>query len=167
VQQGAPARVTRGGLPLPVVETQSCDGCQPWVICTRFPNGATSVTTIGRTLPSGFVEAKANVTVQIGQPASASPVIGIFGYYEKLELVFAEEFETSNFLILAQDLTGAKPAEDITSEVLWDANAVTLPGTLIHKVGTAGRSLEEDVSSPGLVLQIFKASAKLTTPTLV
>jgi hypothetical protein len=69
VRQGAPAVVTRGGLELPKVQAISStecakqhgegrrqtdnDGnyCHPFVIATRFPNGATAVSTIGRTRP--------------------------------------------------------------------------------------------------------------------
>lgn len=34
----------------------------PFVVTTRYPTGAVSVTAIGRTSPGAFVEAEANVT---------------------------------------------------------------------------------------------------------
>ena len=68
MRQGAPAIVTRGGLPMPTVHalaSEHCSGvtyptddgqqqrsenyCQPFVIATRFPNGPTMVSAIGRT----------------------------------------------------------------------------------------------------------------------
>merc|ERR1712216_899152 len=106
VRQGAAACVTRGGLALPIVEAFDCDGCHPWIICTRFPNGATSITTIGRTLPTGFIEAKANVTVELGLPVSSGAVLGIFGYYDTLRLAFTASSKLPNlsFQVVAQDL---------------------------------------------------------------
>ncbi len=67
IRQGAPASLTRG-LPLPAVfsvEAQSDDQI-PFVIASQNPNGALSITTMGRTNPEQkYYTPKANVSLSI------------------------------------------------------------------------------------------------------
>lgn len=48
VTNSAPARITRGGLPLPTVKADA--GVPPFVIASRNPNGAITIATLGRTI---------------------------------------------------------------------------------------------------------------------
>jgi hypothetical protein len=170
VQQGAPAIVARGGLALPsVVQVQDVHAREdtyapPFVVATRFPNGATSVTAIGRTfpLPLGWVaQNRSAVTVELGQsPENAT--VGIFGRFATLSLAFTALPLSSSVAVWAQDLTNATSALDISSDVSWETPGTTgtktltliIPGGVIDRIGTLGRSRADDVSPPGLVLKV-------------
>ena len=181
-KQGAPAIVARGGLALPsVVQVQDVHAGEdtyapPFVVATRFPNGATSVTAIGRTfpLPLGWVaQNRSAVTVELGQsPENAT--VGIFGRFATLSLVFTTLPLSSSLAVWAQDLTNATNALDISSDVSWGTSSTTgttgttgtngtpgtktltliIPGGVIDRIGTLGRSRADDVSPPGLVLKV-------------
>lgn len=144
ISQGAPARVARG-VPLPEVRAE---GDKPFVVAGRFPNGAVAVAVQGRTAPGrNWFIPPADVTVEVGR--NRGP-IGVFGRYRSLTLRFDRPLSASR--ILAQDLAGQQ-ARDITDQVAFKDNTVTLPGALIARTGleaaTAG-----DLSDPGLVLVI-------------
>lgn len=170
VQQGAPSVVTRGGLLLPDVKISNRSEYPPFVIATKYPNGAISITSIGRTipLPVGFVDTKANVTLQIDSLLSNYTIVGIFGVYEGLCLTFksidktlhpikaSQTIRYQNYRIWGQDLMGTQPAQDISEYVGWENNTMCLSGTIINHVGTQGRSRLDDVSSPGLVLMFLE-----------
>lgn len=158
VQQGAPARVTRNGLPLPDVVPM--DGnVVPFVLATRFPGGKTfSITTIGRQLISGWIEPRAAVTIRLPVVPRNNVTIGVFGRYHSLTLEF-EDVKTASerggpMSVLAQDLA-ADSGRDVTSDVLWNGTSLTLPGSLIDEVCLVGRSREDDVSAPGLIVSLF------------
>jgi hypothetical protein len=164
VVQAAPARSARGGLVLPVVTMPAADGSgrsrQPFVVSTRFPTGPISITSIGRTAPGAFVEAEdANVTQALGEPPSATTVVGVFGYFGELVLAFSAAQALAPvpvFDVWAQDLVGTTPARNVTGEVRWaDGGAsLVLPGAIITQVGQEGRSRAGDVSPPGLVVRL-------------
>jgi hypothetical protein len=158
VAQAAPARVSRGGLPLPQVAGVPA-ATAPFVVTTRFPTGAVSVTAIGRTAPGAFVEAEANVTQAIGAPPDARSVIGVFGAFARLALTFAAPPAGDGLRVWAQDLLGTTPAHDVTDEVRWQrapggavGASLALAAETIRRVGLEGRSAG-DVSPPGLVVR--------------
>ena len=145
VSQSAPASMARN-MPLPSVE---CEGEPPFVCATTYPNGPTGIATEGRVTPENrWFEPRARVTVQI---KDASQSIGIAGRYKELVLTFAGTIEGLKH-VWAQDLLADK-AVDIRSEVTLRANALTIPGELIDRIGTSAGD-EGDISAPGLVLQL-------------
>eukprot|EP00037_Helgoeca_nana_P010668 m.94066 g.94066 ORF g.94066 m.94066 type:complete len:566 (+) comp20347_c0_seq2:54-1751(+) len=159
VEQGAPARVTRNGLQLPgVVMPANGDSTLPFVLATRYPGGHTfSVTTIGRQLLSGWVEPRANVTLWVPVSAETQFVVGVFGQYASLTIVFegtsGGQIDPRSLTVLAQDLA-SDVGQDISLEVMWSGTSLTLPASVIDRVGLAGRSRTDDVSAPGLVVML-------------
>jgi hypothetical protein len=153
----APARIARGGLPLPTVIAPDGNPL-PFVFCSRFPEGEIAVATIGRCLgepaPSGrfkgmraLTTPAAAVTLEAGE---LNRPIGVFGEYASLTFVTSSNLEGKR--ILAQDLAGKNPV-DITGEVKVEKGKLTIPGSVIHRVGLmAGKP--DDLSDPGLVLAI-------------
>jgi hypothetical protein len=152
IKQGAPAAMTRG-LPLPdfvdhADSTSAHLGLQniPFIIASRNPNGAIGIATLGRIQgKENYYTPKVAVTLQI--PSWTSP-IGIFGEYSSLTLQSSTPCDASQ--IWAQDL-GADLAIDVTKEIQREANRISLPGELIHRIGTQTNP-PEDPSEPGLVL---------------
>ena len=145
VTQGAPAIIARN-MALPKVE---CIGEPPYVLASRFPNGAICIGTEGRVKPGeSWYYPKADVTAEVG---ALNSLVGIFGYYASLTLVF-ENPVPQNAKIWAQDLLATK-ATNISDKVKIDGNSITIPGKLIEAMGTSEND-EGDISAPGLVLQI-------------
>jgi hypothetical protein len=145
VKQGAPARVARG-LPLPQVAPDA-NGGQPFVMASRFPNGAISVGTLGRIdTEKGYYVPHAKITVDAG---SASGPLGIFGYSAGITFRFDHDLKPQR--IWAQDLAGDS-AEDITSQAIVSGRSVTIPGEVITRIGLSARSSVDDKSEPGLVV---------------
>lgn len=110
----APARISRGGLPLPDVKMPG-GGEPPYALCARHPGGEIAIATVPRN-PGENGRAKltfplADVTLDIG--TLAHPV-GIFGEYASLTLVAPDDLAGKR--ILAQDLAG-NSSVDITAEV--------------------------------------------------
>jgi len=146
----APARIARGGLPLPVVRMP--EGQEPpYVLCARHPDGQIAVATIARNLGAGQKAAPtvplADVTVNAGE---LNRMVGIFGEYASLTLVTPSALAGKR--ILAQDLAGATPV-DITGAVQVHDGQLTIPGAVIHRVGLMAAK-PGDISDPGLVLAI-------------
>lgn len=148
--QPAPARLTRGGLPLPAVSVPD-GGERPYVLAARHRDGEVAVATVPRNLGVNgrrtLVCPRADVTLDIG--ALDRPV-GVFGEYASLTLVTSSDLEGKR--ILAQDLAGDTPV-DITAEVKADGGRLVLPGAVLHRVGLMAAS-PGDVSDPGLVLAV-------------
>ena len=155
----APAAVTRG-LPLPQVTAVS-GSIQPFVVASRYPNGAVAVATLGRTLCPSSADREwitgevADVTLQVGR---YSGPIGIFGRYHSLTLVFDKSMAGRRLLM--QDLAGNVP-QNVTRLVHISGEHLTIPGALIDRIGRSAAT-PGDKSDPGLVLVI---QAKPSTPT--
>lgn len=147
LRKSAPAIISRC-MPLPEVRTDG--GEAPYVMASRYPNGAVCVTTAERLLLEEHTWAtpRADVTLQMGD---AKGPIGIFGYYKSLKLCFDKPLP-EKARIWAQDLKGKKPV-NITAEVSIYGNSLTLPGSLLERIGTQA-STPGDVSAPGLVMVI-------------
>ncbi len=149
--EAAPASVARG-LPLPQV-TLASGTVKPFVVASRNPNGAVAVATLGRTLCPSAADRQwitgevADVTLQAGP--NSGPV-GIFGRFHSLTLVF--DSSVAGQRVLAQDLAGTAP-EDITRLVHILGGRLTIPGTVIDRVGRSAAA-PGDKSDPGLVVVI-------------
>lgn len=161
LEQCAPARVTRGLLPLPtVVPLAGAADSVPFVVSTRYPGAhAVSITTLARTAPRpvGYHTPLVNVTQQtlLGVADARDgrlPLVGVFGSFGNLVLGFASATASRIVGVIAQDLRG-EVSMDVTKQVAIDAAAdtVTVSGTLIAEVGTSAATVG-DLSEPGLVL---------------
>lgn len=147
----APARVSRG-MPLPEVSDNSSED-RPFILASRYPNGATAVASIGRSLNRNYVSKAIGVTLPISQIEAP---IGVFGFFKELTLVFEKDFKAGNYKIYAQDLAGDSP-RSITGKVKVKGNRVTIPGNLISRIGLMNAS-KNDCSDPGLVIQFIRTS---------
>lgn len=143
VTKSAPARISRG-CPLPEI-TADKNGNVPFAVAAKNPNGAFSIATLGRTVNRDYFIPRCKVTAD----ATDADTIGVFGEYESLTIRTQKAFKQ----VLMQDLAGEK-AYDITEKVVFENNALTIPGDLIHKIGTSAQP-EGDTSEPGVVLKLL------------
>ncbi len=146
VEKSAPARISRG-LPLPEV-TPDADGIVSFAAAAKYPDGTVSVGTFGRTLHR-WLTPRCAVTLQTGDAAR----FGVFGEYDTLTI--HSTAVAPGCRILAQDLM-ADEAVDITDAVTAASGVLTLPGELLHRIGTAAGH-PGDTSEPGLVLVVTAA----------
>ena len=145
VYQSAPAIMARN-IAMPIVK---CTGLKPYVLASKFPNGAICIATEGRVTPEkSWVHPKADITLN---DCITNKPIGIFGHYNSLSLVFNTDFP-KKISIYAQDLL-ADQTIDITESVMVYKNSITISGELIDKLGTSAQS-EGDISAPGMVLKV-------------
>jgi hypothetical protein len=143
---GVPARIARGGLPLPSVAVpEGMDA--PYVLCSRHPDGEIAIVTIARKTRQGERINPADISLEIGE---LNRPVGIFGEYGSLTLVTTSSLAGKR--ILAQDLAGKAPV-DITREVKVSRGRLTIPGPVIHRVGLMAAK-PADMSDPGLVLVV-------------
>ena len=135
-------------MPLPEVHTEG--GLTPYVLASRYPNGAVCVATVERLLLEEHTWAtpRADITLKMGD---AKGPVGIFGYYRSLNLCYEKPLPECA-RIWAQDLIGKQPI-DITSEVQIMGNTLILPGSLLERIGTQA-SHSGDESAPGLALVV-------------
>lgn len=143
IAQSAPAIVARG-MPLPLVQA---DGEPPFVVASRHPNGAIAIATLARTLNGQFTTPSADVTIEIG---TGDAPIGVFGHYRMLVLQLTEPLGVRR--VWAQDLASEK-AQEITEQVTNGSTRLTLPGELLHTLGTSAATAGDE-SEPGMVLVI-------------
>lgn len=144
IRQGAPAIVARN-IALPQVQTT---GQAPFVLATRFPNGAIAVATLPRTLDTTtIITPPVEVTVNIGD---ASAPIGIFGHYQALHLQLSHPLGTRR--VYAQDLAGEE-CVDITKKVTCSGSTITLSSEVINAIGLMAAT-PGDLSAPSMVLVI-------------
>lgn len=142
--ESAPARISRC-MPLPEVE---CAGEAPFVLATRYPNGAVAVATLERLFYRSWSTPLAKVSI-VAEDIKAP--IGIFGDYQELTISYPIPLKRRAH-ILAQDLRGKHPI-DITSRVQIISNKLIIPGNLIREIGTMAGT-PGDISAPGLVVCI-------------
>ena len=89
----------------------------------------------------------ADVTIEAGK---LDRPVGIFGEYASLTLITTADLAGKR--VFAQDLAGTAPV-DITAEVRIAGGKLTIPGSVIHRVGLMAAK-PGDVSDPGLVLAV-------------
>ncbi|GHT70009.1 hypothetical protein AGMMS50239_37720 [Bacteroidia bacterium] len=147
LRSATPARVSRG-LPLPELSRPDAPD-RPIVLASLYPNGAVAVATTGRSLGREYITRRETITVQV---PDITAIVGIFGDYEKLILVYPQKIKKSGLKILGQDLAGKMPV-DITREIKIDGNRLIISGELIRKVGLMAAT-KGDKSDPGMVLKI-------------
>jgi hypothetical protein len=140
----APAVITRG-LDKPMVTLKGSDTLKPYILASKYPNGAIAIASIGRTIGRQYLTPRADVVLKVTDIRNP---FGIFGHYNSLTLEV--EKPTAFTRILAQDLAGNK-ATDITTQVIRKGNKFIIPGNIIDKVGLSAAS-KGDKSEPGLVL---------------
>lgn len=139
----ATARISRGcSLPEVMPDT---NGNVPFIVAAKNPTGAFSIVTAGRTMGRDYFIPKCDISAEIGN----CDTIGVFGEYGMLTL--STSFDKI-CRVLMQDLAD-DCAYDITELVSFSAGKVTLPGELIHDIGTTAQP-EDDTSEPGVVIRI-------------
>jgi hypothetical protein len=143
----APAIITRG-LEKPTITLKKGDTIQPYILASRYPNGAIAIAAIGRTIGREYLTPRADVVLKVDK--SDKP-FGIFGHYNTLTLKVDKPARYSH--IYGQDLAGNVPV-DITKQVVRKGNNFIIPGAVIDKIGLSAASMG-DKSEPGLVL-VFK-----------
>ena len=146
VRGAAPARISRR-MPLPKVVSED-PKTAPYVLASRYPNGAVAVAAIERVLGRTCVLHPVTVTLNI---VSTSEPIGIFGEYKQLVLQYDGNF-SPKCKVYGQDLAGNKPV-DITHKVQMNDHRLVVPGEVIHKIGLMAAT-KGDQSAPGMVLVI-------------
>ena len=139
----APAAIARNTA-LPQM-TPDENGDVSYCVAAKHPNGAFSVATLGRTREREYFIPKCDVTATIENAAT----VGVFGEYQSLVL---KTDRTAVDRVLMQDLAG-DAALDVTEYVAIEEGSITIPGDLIHCIGTMVQP-DEDTSEPGLVLRI-------------
>ena len=146
VRQSAPAIMARN-IALPEVTAKDL---APYVMASKFPNGAIAIATEGRVMPDkSWIQPKADVKLK---EVELNKAIGIFGNYNSLTLLLGHPIPT-NIVVYAQDLLSNK-ATDITKKVTIKATSIEIPGDLIDEIGTMENS-SNDISAPGMVLKII------------
>lgn len=152
IERSAPARFARG-LPLPLVQ-EDAKGDAPYVVCSRHPEGAVSIATLGRTRERRFWTPLCSVVLDARNAMGANKpwegVFGIFGDYESLTVL--SPFAQPGKRVLAQDLLG-KEAWDITEAVSLEPGKIRLPGAVIRCMGTQCAHMGDN-SDPGMVLAL-------------
>jgi len=143
----APAMIIRG-LEKPTVTLSKGDTIKPYILASKYPNGAIAIASIGRTIGRNYLTPRANVILKVD---GTDKPFGIFGHYNSLTLEVNKPAQYSH--IYAQDLAGNIPV-DITQKIIRKGNQFTISGTLIDNIGLAAAS-KNDKSEPGLVL-VFK-----------
>lgn len=140
----APAMIIRG-LEKPTVTLPKGDTIKPYILASKYPNGAIAIAAIGRTIGREYITPRANVVLKANR---TDKPFGIFGHYNSLTLQI--DHPTRYAHIYAQDLAG-NIAIDVTKQIIHKGNKFTIPGALIDKIGLSAAS-KNDKSEPGLVL---------------
>jgi len=148
VIQIAPARVARG-MPFPEVY---CDNAPPYVICSVHPDGAVAVGTLPR------ISAEKKIYYPLADIAihlqDINSLIGIFGRYRSLTIIFPDNADLKSEKIYGQDLAG-ESAIEITGKVKLQSGKIIIPGEVIDMIGLSAAT-EGDLSEPGMVLKIMQ-----------
>ena len=140
----APARISRE---LPMARIINPSANSPFILSSKYPNGAIAIVTVGRGIDHEYIMKLVNVEQKIG---SLDNPIGIFGNYNSLTLILPKKVKAKDYIVLAQDLAGDKPFV-ITNDIRFKKNKILIPGDIIRRVGLSAASIG-DISEPGLVL---------------
>jgi hypothetical protein len=143
----APAIITRG-LEKLTVTLKKGDTLKPYILASRYPNGAIAIASVGRTLGREYITPRVDVTLKVNR---FDKPFGIFGHYNSVIVQVNKPARHSR--IYAQDLAGTRPT-DVTAQISRKGNNFTIPGALIDKIGLSAAT-KGDKSEPGMVL-LFK-----------
>ncbi len=143
ITKSAPARIARN-CKLPEVCADE-NGNVPYVISSQNPNGAFSVATLGRTMGRSYEIPRCTVSIDAGN----ADIIGVFGEYQSLVI---ETSHQNIRAVLMQDLADDY-AYDVTDSIILSEKSITVPGDLIHKIGTMTQP-SEDTSEAGVLIKI-------------
>ncbi len=148
VRQSAPAIMARN-IALPEIKHK---GLAPYVMASKFPNGAVAIATEGRVTPDkSWIHPKADIVLK---EVKLNSPIGIFGYYKSLSLLLDYKKKLPGKLrIYGQDLL-SKKSIDITNKIDINKNKIVIQGDLIEYIGNIDRD-KYDISSPGMVIRII------------
>ena len=124
VAQFAPAVASRN-LPLPEV---SAGSDAPYVLATRYPNGAIAVAALPRIRNERFFTPRADV--RLDAVLEPGVPLGVFGRFGSLSLRMREGFR-----VLVADLAGGR-RHDLTAACKIVNGVLTLPGDLLARIGT-------------------------------
>ena len=136
-------------MPLPGVYGVSLDSV-PYVMASRYPNGATAIVTTERTLGRECVLCPADVVVSL---TDLYQPVGIFGRYSRLTLALPDEIPVDMIKVYAQDLLSER-ATEITGRLAVEGNKIIIDGALIDAMGLSAAT-PGDESLPGMVLQVI------------
>lgn len=153
VKASAPARVSRN-MPLAQTDDQSED-C-PYLLCSRYPDGATAVSALPRRIGRERIAKGVDVSIEI---EDIYKPVGVFGVFGSLKLK-ADGLKGKTFRVFAQDLAGEK-AVDISKAVTVSDNGIVIPGELLNRIGTMAAT-PGDISAPGTVIRIYDAAERWT-----
>jgi hypothetical protein len=144
VTQGAPACIARN-IELPEVHAT---GEKPFVLATRFPNGAVAIAAQERTeVGKAWYMPGCDVTLRV---SDASGPFGVFGHFNSLAFKF--DHPLSKNRVLAQDLASDESI-DITSAVQLQERSMLIPGDVIRHIGLQ-KATPGDLSAPGMVIAL-------------
>lgn len=147
VTASAPARVSRG---MELAEVSNLHASnQPFILTSRYPNGAIAIASIGRALGREYISSKESVTVKI---SDAFVPIGIFGQFKEVVITLPQPLNLNGKKVWAQDLAGDTPVE-VTNQIKIEDNKIIIPDEVIQRVGLMAAT-QGDKSDPGLVIQI-------------
>ena len=153
VKASAPARVSRN---MPLAETDDNSEDCPYLLCSRYPDGATAVSALPRRIGRDRIAKPVNVSISI---EDIYKPVGVFGVFGSLTLK-SEGLKGRTFRVLAQDLAGEK-AVDISKAVKVTGDGIVIPGELLNRVGTMAAT-PGDISAPGTVIRIYDATGRWT-----
>lgn len=141
-RQGAPAAIARNIEPPRVLAPED----KPFVVASRFPNGAVAICMQERTLLGrAWHMPECEIELNVGD---APGPYGIFGCVQKLTLLFNKP--ASKARLLAQDLLDTN-ATDITGKLTMKGRRLELTASDLRALGLQAAT-KGDLSSPGLVL---------------
>ena len=143
----APARVSRN-MPLPIVGLDVNNSKRPYILATRYPNGAVAVVAVERVMERSCFQEPTAVCIQV---ENTDVPIGIFGHYKELVINFKEKIPRKKHL-LAQDLAGDK-CLNISADIRILGNSIIIPGEVIERIGCMASTVGDD-SAPGMVVKI-------------
>lgn len=158
IKQYAPSCISRG-VPLPDVDVSphvngknSENGERaekPFVLASKNPDTlAYTVASLPRTAENKYkYRVPAKVTVK---EAELTAPIGIFGTFEKLDIQFTEDL--NNIRVFARDMLSEECFSDITNEVSYSRDTLTIDGKLLEK--TAAKGADGDISENAVIIKL-------------
>lgn len=148
-EESAPAIMARG-CELP--EVTPVGEVVPFVVASRNPKtGAYAIATIKRTIdPNTNIIGTTDIVFRVG---GFDAPVGVFGYYNRLTLVFDQPIGKAR--VYVQDLM-ADEARDVTGQCTIDGSRVTFAGNDMRIFGTYSR-MDDDRAEPSFLVKIAQS----------